>query len=95
MAFDQLIADYLQAFDIALNKSETISTGRVVVVPGQGTIIDPDIPYAADEIKEDNIRTAIRGQVAAMKEFEATSFSSILIEQLESDFYDRLRESRE
>lgn len=93
LAFDQLMQDYQQAFAIALSKSEPSASGRVRVVPGQGTLVDPSIPYSGDEFREDNIRTAIRGQMAAMKEFEASSFSGILIEQVESDFHDRLKES--
>jgi hypothetical protein len=95
LAFDQLMDDYQNAFAIALNRPAPNSLGRVVMVPGEGQMVDPDLRYSSDEIEEDNIRTAIRGQMAAMMEFESSSFSSILVDQVESDFHDRLRESGE
>jgi hypothetical protein len=87
--------DYQQAFAIALSRSEPASSGRVVMVPGQGIVIDPAIPYANDEIQQDNIRTSIRGQMAAMAEIEDSAFSSFQIEQIESDFHERLKDSDE
>jgi hypothetical protein len=93
LAFDQLVTDYLLAFSIALDRPEPASSGRVVLVPGEGVVVDPDIAYGRDEIREDDIRTAIRGQMSAMQ--DSSLFSTVLVEQVESDFHDRMRESGE
>ena len=39
-AFYQLMQDYDQAFAIALNNSEPSSSDRVVMVPGEGMLVD-------------------------------------------------------
>jgi hypothetical protein len=92
-AFTQLMADYVGALEIAMNKSVPVATGRLVKVPGQGMMLDPSIERSDDEIGEENIRTALRGQISAMKEFEGALFSSRLVEEVESDFHERLKES--
>lgn len=96
LAFSQLLDDYQQAFAIALNQAVPSSSGRVVTVPGEGTLVDlSSTPYSQQEVLEDNIRTSIRGQMAAMTEIGAASFSSMLVDEVESDFHDRLSESGE
>lgn len=92
-AFDQLLQDYQTAFAIALEKSAPTSSGRIVVTPGFGTQINPNVPYTDREFTDDNIRSALRGQIAAMKEFEGSSFSSMLIEEVENDFHANLKAS--
>jgi hypothetical protein len=94
-AFVQLIKDYQTAFTFALDNSRPTSSRRIIVSPGLGTGVNPDVPYTDREFLEDNIRTSLRGQIAAMKEFEGSSFSRVLIEQVESDFNATLKVSGE
>jgi hypothetical protein len=91
LAFKRLIEDYQKAFAIALKNSEPKSSGRILQA-GLETVIDFKVPYTDEEFQEDNIRTVLRGQMAAMKEFESSSFSIILLEQVESDFHENVKE---
>lgn len=93
LAFTQLMADYVRALEIAMENSAPVATGRLVMVPGQGMMLNPGIERSDDEIGEENIRTALRGQIMAMKEFESALFSSMLVQEVESDFHGRLKES--
>ena len=95
LAFNQLIGDYQEAFAIAMKNSERIPSGRNIFQAGYGTVIDPEIPYTKEEIQQDNIRTVLRGQIAAIKEFEGSLFSTTLLEQVESDFHQNMKESGE
>jgi hypothetical protein len=94
-AFGQLMKDYQTSFSLAFEKLPRIPSGRVTFIPGVGNQIDPDIEYTDQEFDVDNIRTALRGQLTALKELEGSEFSNRLVEQVESDFHSAVKESGE
>lgn len=93
LAFFKLIDDYQQAFALALERPEPSPSGRFTFVPGLGMQVNADVPYTDKEFEEDNIRGALRGQMNAMR--EDLTFSPILLEQVESDFYESIKLSGE
>jgi hypothetical protein len=86
-AFGQLMEDYQLSFSIVLKNFQVNSSGRVTYVPGFGVEVDPEIPYTDLQFHADNILTALRGQLTALKEIEGSAFSNMLVQQVESEFH--------
>lgn len=91
LAFRELLTHYSESFELALRITPDISVGRVVRVPGGGTEVDVS-PLNAKDYREDDIRTALRVQQAALKDVGQSAFSLLLVDQVESDFYSALSE---
>lgn len=93
-AFNNLIRDYRESFELALSITEDISSGRITRTPGSGTEIDLSVKLTTADYREDDIRTALRTQLITFRDLGPSAFSQVLVEQVESDFYAVLKENK-
>lgn len=93
-AYTTLITDYCDSFAIALAHTKEISEERIRPVPGWGTEIDLSKPIAPKDQREDDIRTALRTQLTTLREIAGSAYSPILVEQVENDFHDALKNAK-
>jgi hypothetical protein len=94
VAFEKLIQDYCESFELALSSTRDVAIGRITTVPGVGVEIDPSVKYTDKDFEEDNVRTALQTQLKPLKELGLTVLSPVLVEQIESDFHSLPQESK-
>lgn len=89
--FNNLLQDYCCSFERALSNSRDVSSENVKTVAGTGVELESSTQLDKADIREDDIRTALRTQLQTLKEFGPTGFSLVLVDQVENDFHAELK----